>query len=549
MKSFDAKSLKTNFKSNFLFLFSAVAFFCVNLDFSVVTIASVFLGLLFWSFFCFTRPSFWQTFKSTPPVIFLLSILSTAGLCLRNGTAFYKNWNDSSKAAAVQEKLSLPSSFPAIISIAGSICSVLFVFLCVTFFWKKMKSLASETELFNGLVKWELIIYSVLFFALVCLSIFAFVQSQAFYGTEHEYDVIFSSDSPYLVKYNAYLSLFHSENDIRQPLFAVFSAPFLSIFFLFGKVFSSSPCVIAILLNIGQIAVIFVTNLILAKTLELNTVKRISFVLLSVCTFATTLFSLMMEQYIITCFWMILCIFIVCKEQRKHTIALLGASGTMITSALLLPFFSNFSPFKDFKKWFYDVFRCGVSFLLLVLTFGRADVFLTLVEKYVSLNKFTSRNLTITDKLMQFSHFVSNCFTAPDAGIDLTSLDHPSWQLAFPSEFCISGIIIFSLAIISIIINRKKIISRISAVWIAFSLVMLVVLGWGTAENGLILYSLYFGWPYLVLLFQLAEKIEEKLRVKFVIPILSVIACVGMLIINIPAIKEMLDFAIAYYPA
>ncbi len=549
MKKFDIILLKTNLKSNILFLFSAVAFFCLNVDFSVITIAGAFLGILLWMFLCSTHSSFWKIFESTPPLLFVFSTLSSLGLCLRNSTAFYKNWNDSSKAAAVQEKLSLPESFPMIISIVGGLFSLLFVFFCMMFFWKKINTLATETELFKGLKGWEFIVYTVLFLSLIALTIFSFVRTQAFYGTEHNYDVIYSSDSPYIVKYNAYLNLFHSENDIRQPLFAVFSAPFLAIPFLFARIFSSSQSVIAILLNIGQIIILFVSNLIVAKSLELNSVKRVCFISLSVCAFATTLFTLMMEQYILTCFWLMLCIFTICKKQKNHTIALCGASGTMITSALLLPFFLKSSPFKNFKNWFSEAFRYGMSFLLTILVFGRADVFLALAEKYDKLNEFTGHSLSFADKLIQFSHFISSCFITPDAGIDLTKLDHPSWQLAFPTKFNIVGITIFSLAIISIIVNRKKIISQVSAVWIAFSFVMLVVLGWGTSENGLILYSLYFGWPYLVLLFQLAEKIEEKLRVKFIIPILSVIACVGMLIINIPAFKEMLDFAITYYPA
>ena len=87
-----------------------------------------------------------------------------------------------------------------------------------------------------------------------------------------------------------------------------------------------------------------------------------------------------------------------------------------------------------------------------------------------------------------------------------------------------------------------------AAGWVGFSVIMLLGLGWGTKENGLILYALYFGWAFLVLLFQLVEKIESKLNIKFLIPVVTMVAVIALLVINIPAILEMVNFAITYYP-
>ena len=77
---------------------------------------------------------------------------------------------------------------------------------------------------------------------------------------------------------------------------------------------------------------------------------------------------------------------------------------------------------------------------------------------------------------------------------------------------------------------------------------MLLGLGWGTKENGLILYALYFGWAFLVLLFQLIEKVESKLNLKFLVPVVTIVVVVVLLVVNIPAIIEMVNFAITYYP-
>ena len=46
----------------------------------------------------------------------------------------------------------------------------------------------------------------------------------------------------------------------------------------------------------------------------------------------------------------------------------------------------------------------------------------------------------------------------------------------------------------------------------------------------------------------LVEKIENKLTIKFLIPVVTMVAVIALLVINIPAILEMVKFAITYYP-
>ena len=110
------------------------------------------------------------------------------------------------------------------------------------------------------------------------------------------------------------------------------------------------------------------------------------------------------------------------------------------------------------------------------------------------------------------------------------------------------GVIILLLVIVSAIVNREKRSSLLAAGWVAFSAVLLLGMGWGTSENGLILYALYFGWAFLVLLFQLVEKIAEKLNMQFLVPVFSIGCAATLAVINIPAIMEMVRFAITNYP-
>ena len=411
-----------------------------------------------------------------------------------------------------------------------------------------MLKIFSEVGIFSGIKVTEWIVYGVLLTASLSLMIVSFAQTEAFYGTEYAFDIIYTSDSPSLVKGNVYLALTHVENDLRQPLFAVFAAPFIGIPYLLGRLFGTTACVQAMLVNSVQVIMLFVANFILAKMMKLSLMKRICFILLTCCTYTHLLFTLMMEQYIVAYFWLIFCLYLISEKQRPDRIALWGAGGTMLTSMILLPFMTENSPIRNFKEWFMDVVKYGIEFVILMLVFCRFDVIFYLTTKISTLRDFTGRGLTMMDKIFQYIEFVSNCFVAPNAGVNTTAVNHISWQLNTVTSVNIVGVIILLLVIISAIWNRDKKSCLIAVGWIGFSVIMLVGLGWGTKENGLILYALYFGWAFLVLLFQLVEKIEKKMNVKYILPLISVFSAVVLGVINVPAIMEMVNFAITYFP-
>ena len=402
--------------------------------------------------------------------------------------------------------------------------------------------------LINNISWKEWTIYTFLIVVSICFMTFSFFQSQAFYGTELSYDIIYTSDSPSLVKGNVYLALTHTENDLRQPLFAVFAAPFVGIPYLFGKLLGVSASVQAMLVNMVQVIMLFAANFMLAKMMKLNPVKRVCFMILTSCTYTHLLFTLMMEQYIIAYFWLILCIYLISENRRPDRITLWGAGGTLLTSMVLLPFMSDKNPIKNFREWFADMVKFGLEFVAVMLVFCRFDVIFNLTSRIAFLGGFTGKNLTLTEKLYQYISFISSCFIAPDAGVNTTAVDHISWQLSPVTSINFIGIVILVLVIVSAILNKDKKSSLLSAGWIVFSVFMLLGLGWGTKENGLILYALYFGWAFLVLLFQLVEKIEDKLNVKFLVPVFGIGCAIALAVVNIPAIMEMVNFAITYFP-
>lgn len=543
-----------NLKRNWYFPISAMAFFCLNATEGLGYLLGMPISFIISLVVASQVPSLFDFAKQNRIWLHVVAILTALGTCWGEQSSFYAYWSVSRKVQALKAMLPISIDIPGVISVFGAAAAVFFVYFCVLIFWKEMMKTISDNGIFDDVSIPEQIVYSILIIASLALVFFSFAQTEAFYGTEYNFDIIYTSDSPYLVKSNVYLALTNEENDVRQPLFAVFAAPFAGIPYLLGKMFGASASVQAMLINMVQVVMLFAANFMLAKMMRLNPAKRICFMLLAACTYTHLLFSLMMEQYIVAYFWLVFCMYLISKKQRPDRIALWGAGGTLLTSLILLPFMSEKNPTRNFKEWFTDMVKFGLEFVTVMLVFCRFDVIFNLVPRISSLGRFIGKTVTFADKFYQYITFVSNCFVAPDAGVSTATVQYSSafpdisWQLNTVTSINFIGITILLLAIVSAVLNRDKKSSLLSAGWVAFSVIMLLGLGWGTKENGLILYALYFGWAFLVLLFQLVEKIEDKLNVKFLIPIFSIGCSVLLAMVNIPSIMEMVNFAITYFP-
>ena len=548
---FPEKQKKVMFKnivSNWYFPFSAMAFFLLNAPLSFSYLLGLPIAFLATIVIASQIPSIWNYTKENSVCLRVLSILTAVGICLGVQELFYSIWSDSSKVKALKSALHINIDLPAVASIIFAVLGLFFVYFCILIFYKCIIEIFAELKIFSGIKTAEWFVYGLLILISLGLMVFSFSQSEAFYGTDFECDIIYTSDSPSLVKGNVYLVLTHPENDLRQPLFSLFSAPFTGVFYLFAKLIGASESVRAMVLNSVQIFMLFAANFILSKIMKLDFIKRICFMVLAWSTYMQLLFTVMMEQYIVAYFWLILCIYFIAEKKQPNRLVLCGAGGTLLISMGLLPFTSNNSPIKKFKAWLTDMVVHGVEFVSLILIFCRFDVIYNFLSSIIFLSRFTGKNLTFADKIYQYTELVSNCFTAPKAGVNRDAFEYISWQLKTATGINIVGVSILLLVVISAILNRKNRSSLLSIGWVGFSVVMLLILGWGTEENGLILYSLYFGWAFLVLLFQLLEKVENKLKVRFLIPVLTVGATIVLLMINIPAFFEMVKFAIAHYP-
>ena len=151
--------------------------------------------------------------------------------------------------------------------------------------------------------------------------------------------------------------------------------------------------------------------------------------------------------------------------------------------------------------------------------------------------------VSFTDKIYQYTHFIESLFTATKGKIMNNDFNFISYQLTPKTSISIIGIIILLIVFISFILNRKNKMALVSFLWILFSFILLVVVGWGTKENVLILYSLYFAWAFYSLIFLLLNKIKNR---KIFITLTSLLITIMLIFTSIEMIN-ILKFAFQYY--
>ena len=236
------------------------------------------------------------------------------------------------------------------------------------------------------------------------------------------------------------------------------------------------------------------------------------------------------------CFLLLLFIYMYISKLENKKISFVGAVGTLLTSGILFPLLLNSSD-KLVKK-IKDLINYFLYTMFVILLFGRLDVLLTSIDKIMFLKRFSGSKVSFINRFIQYTHFIPNCFIA----LNDSPTEQNAWRLTGLHSINIFGILIFIVCIISFIIYKKDKITRLSFIWITYSFFILCVLGWGTAENGLTLYILYFSWAFVILIFNFVKYILEKLKLqKFSKQIIITIA-ISMLIYNLYDISKMIIY-------
>lgn len=355
-------------------------------------------------------------------------------------------------------------------------------------------------------------------------------------GNIISYDVVYTSDSGYLYNYDAHINPNNLENDIRNPLYAIFALPFSITTEIISTALFFIPNAFIVFYKTIEIMLITLMFIMFAKILNLDTKREMFFVIFALSTYSCLLYSLLFEQYVVSTFYLVLVIYRYFSLNDNVNYSYIGAVGTLITSGIVFPLISKWS---SWKKYVENVWICFLAFLFVTVITGQIYKFIIAKDTIKNLMGFAGGNISLIDKFYQYLYFVRSIFIAPKANVIGTS--YFQIRIDFVS---IIGIILLCICFVSTIINHKNKLSKISSLFTIFSFLILTIVGWGTIENGLILYSLYFGWAFILLVYMFFDKIFKN---KKLLNILIVLLSLIMLGINITEIINIIKFGISIY--
>lgn len=191
------------------------------------------------------------------------------------------------------------------------------------------------------------IVVCALYFFLI---VWVYRKTTAFYGSGYN-DVIYGSDSYTLTGSNVWLSLFQGQNDLRQPLYMLTAAPFMGIAYILGIILN------CFYVNGLAIAYAFVQALLLVCSIWLlshlisnNDIVRSLIILISSVSYPAIVFSLCLEQYVSSFFWLIMAVVAVMYDQKKADLMIIGAANGLLTSAFMVVW----KRAKSFVEWFQE---------------------------------------------------------------------------------------------------------------------------------------------------------------------------------------------------
>lgn len=429
------------------------------------------------------------------------------------------------------------SALPALFAV------VAFIALFFWLYWFTDRSFSFIAEWYRGSDRAERIFLLAGCVAAIVAIAAVYSSTTAFFGSKEPYDVVYTADSSQLVSSNAYFYIDAYENDIRQPLFGVFSMPFAAAAMIAGKALFFVPNAYPIVLGAVQAFLLLLGFTLLSRVLALHGAEKILFLCLLAFSYPTMLFLFTAEQYIFALFWVLLLVYAWHEKKQASEIPFLAAAGSLLTSGVLFPLlFEDINARRNLRRLAAAV----VSFAAFFIVFGRVPLLNSTIGKLKEMASFSGDSLPLGDRLLQYLNFVSTCLVRPCAGVDYHTFSHVSFQLNAVTRVNVFGAVVIVAALAGTALAFRERIVRLSACWAAFSFLILCVAGWGTSENGLVLYTLYFSWAFVILLFVLVRRLLRRFDA---LRISSMAAAAALLVFfNFSGMGELVRFAVQYYP-
>lgn len=395
-----------------------------------------------------------------------------------------------------------------------------------------------------------LVVSFVSFFTLLALAVSVFASNN-FVLKLGIVDTIYAMDSSALLRDEIYDNNNTGLNtDIRHPFAQTAGTPMGIVSRVVGQLFHFIPYAQEHALQIFTFLMIALSGVLVARLLTVKTKKvNVAIFVAYVCLYSTLIFTLPFEQYVPSVFFMILFVYAVLNGwSYKWTLfPLLVSAGFIITSAAIgVLYLFNKEPIK---QRIGKLVGAAVGYLLVVVATGKILTLFHANRQLGNVDKFAN-GTTLVEKLNQFTNFIATTLTK---GYHETFFDGSFWKYRTAAlaveQVNLVGIIILILALIGLYAGRHKVLTWVAGFWATMAFVICVVIGWGSVNNEMALYSFYFGWAYFILVFfgirwilRLAVKSVEQRR-NVIVVLLLVLS-----LYNLIAFSDILRFTAQHYP-
>lgn len=389
------------------------------------------------------------------------------------------------------------------------------------------------------------------FITVACIAMcVAFLAHPVLYNG-HMYGAVYTFDSQRLVRDDVFAIIDGPENDLKNLLFGMFTMPLAIICHIIDDAlyFMTRFYMYPFLIGFVQIITLAACIILLARMACKNQRARLAFCILFSGCYVTMLNVFILEQYIFSIFWVVACMwFYIQNKSHDYIISGVVATGCLTSSAVLFA-----APLIERKHgWRGDLKSAGIYASVALLLSGKIIRILASIKLADdTLGKWANLTGSWSQKFYQFLTAIRSIFLQPrvEPVINWVGCEYSCpwlYKTSYDIRFDLFGWVVLIICIIGFVINYKDVFSRFCMGWIAASFLIMFVAGFGTTENELVIYMLYFGWAYVGLLFKLAERAFRKL------PIVLYLGCVGcaaaMAAVNIPGLAGMFEFFRVYYP-
>lgn len=350
------------------------------------------------------------------------------------------------------------------------------------------------------------------------------------------YDALLSFDTGNLVYNNYQINQLYLENDFRHFLMSLFIMPFTIL-----PTMVQNYAVKSFLISIIEILIVSYSAIKLIQFLKIeNKQSAIIFSIFYLTTATILINALTVEKFIFALFYIIATVDYSLKKSPLKWLFYIGSIGILTTNIFLLPIVI-FTEKKKFSDWISELIVAAMLFCVILLLSGQFNLLLFFKESWESLKRFSSLNgdTTIYQNFIQYLSFNSSMIIMPQLTYTNTI------SQALPSiGSCIFGAVILIISTISFILNYRDKLAQIAFYWQLFMILLLVLLGWGSALNEMFIYSSLFLWSTIILIIKFIEYFFKTTKSKNIVLIAS---CLLFITTNLPILIKILIFGFVNY--